>query len=62
MQDFTIENIKKKAFRFAKNYIPIVKNEIQKEMDKLRASVHKKFSESRKETSIPKLPENGLSE
>jgi hypothetical protein len=26
MQDFTIENIKKKAFRFAKNYIPIVKN------------------------------------
>ena len=31
-------------------------------MEKLKASFHTKFSESRKETSIPKLPENGLSE
>ena len=58
----TLDKIKSGAFKFAKKYIPAVKNQIQKEMAKLRETFHKKFSEARKDTSIACLPENGISE
>jgi hypothetical protein len=50
------------AFKFAKKYIPAVKNQIEKEMAKLKESFHNKFSEARKGTSIACLPDSGLSE
>ena len=58
----TFDKIKSSAFKFAKKYIPAVKNQIQKEMTKLKESVYKKFSEARKETSIACLPDTGISE
>jgi len=39
-----------------------VKNQIEKEMAKLKESFHNKFSEARKGTSIASLPDSGLSE
>lgn len=62
IKDMTFEKFKSSAFKFAKKYIPAVKNQIQKEMNKLKESFHKKFSEARKETSIACLPDTGISE
>jgi hypothetical protein len=62
IKDLTFDKIKSSAFKLAKKYIPAVKNQIQKEMTKLKESFHKKFSEARKDTSIACLPDTGISE
>ena len=53
--------IKSSIFRLAAEWIPMVRNEINKEMDKLRQDCVEKYGGFRRATALTHMPEDGMS-